>query len=135
MSSPAPWADAKAKLIAANLVAADHIEWPNEPFVAPDSDLWLSVDITGDVLRPIEIGGGVWQEEGSLYVHVHVPSFSGTDDARTMAKNIANVFRLSTPQFVTYLGASIGIGSISDPEGKWWTLSVRVDWVYQDVLV
>lgn len=135
MSSPAPWQDFKAKLLAANLVAADHIEWPNEPFQAPDGEIWLSVDIAGDVLMPIELGAGVWQEEGASYVHVHVPSFSGADDARELAKQVANVYRDLPPQAVVYLGASIGLGTISDPEGKWWTLSVRIDWKYQDVFL
>ena len=111
MSSPVPWHDVRSRLTAAALLAADHVQWPNEPFQLPAAELWLSVDITGTTLQPIELGGsGMWQEEGVLYVRVIVPAFSGTDAARTMAKAIMTVFRNLPPGPVVYYGGSIGFG-------------------------
>lgn len=132
--SPEPWNDARTRLLAANLVPAGHIEWPNEPFEQPDpaSGLWLSVEAVGDVLAPIEMGGGGWQEEGRLFVHVMVPAFSGSDAARVLAKQVANVFRFTGPNPTRYFGASIGGGERADVEGTLWRLTVVIDWRFQD---
>lgn len=136
MSSLTPYADARALLKAASLVPPANIAWQNEPFQEPSGDpaaLWLAVECVGTVLDPIEMGGGAWQEEGTLYVHVMVPAGSGTDAARTLAKQVANTFRGLGPRPVIYRGASIGNSAPSDPQGIWWGLTVTVDWIYQDV--
>lgn len=133
MSSPAPYLDARAKLTAAGLGVP--IEWENEPFETPDPPgLFLSVAITGDLIAPIELGGGAWSETGRLYVAVIVPAFSGTDDARSMAKRVASVFRDLGPQDVVWMGGSIGAGHTSDPAGVYWQLDVVLDYRYVDIL-
>ena len=134
MSSPTPYDDAKAIILAANLGVP--IQWQNDgSFHEPQPPtLWLSVDCTSHVLAPIELGGGVWQEEGTLYVHVMAKAGSGTDAARTLAKSVATLFRGLGPRNVVYLGGSIGAGVAEDPQGIWWVLTVTVDWRYQDVL-
>lgn len=134
MSSPAPWNDARAKLGAAGLGVP--IAWPNEPFSNPEPPaLWVAVEMTGDVLAPIELASnGAWQEEGRLYAHVMTPAGWGSDQARALAKSIANVFRGLPPAPVVYYGASIGAGQVADPEGAWWRLTVVIDWRYQDVM-
>jgi hypothetical protein len=135
MSSPAPWNDFRTKLQAATLIAADRIAWPNEPFANPEPpDLWLTVECTGDVLEPVELGPrAVWQEEGRAYVHILTPAGWGTDAARTLAKQIATVYRGLPAADVQYLGASIGSGEAADVDGAWWRITVAIDWRYQDI--
>lgn len=138
MSSLAPFDDARTLLNAAALGVTIH--WPNDftftepaPLDASDNAvLWLAVDCTGQALDPVDIGANVWQEEGTLYVNVMAPAGTGSDDARTLAKNVANVFRNLGPRNVVYLGASIGTGVIEELNGKWWCLPVSIDWRYQD---
>lgn len=131
--SPVPWADAKALLSGAALVSPDRIHWPNDgTFSEPDSGLWLSVTATGDILEPIELGAGAWQEEGRLFVHVLAPAGSGSEDARALAKGVANVYRALGPREVVYFGASIGSGLVSDETGRWWGLTVTINWRWQD---
>lgn len=133
--SPTPWNDARSRLLAAGLVPAGMIEFPNEPFQEPDASTgaaWLSVEAVGDILSPIEMGGGGWQEEGRLFVHVMVPAFSGSDAARTLAKAVANVYRFSGPNPTRYNGASIGGGEKANVEGTLWRLTVILDWKFQD---
>ena len=137
MSSPAPFNDARTRIIAANLGVP--ISWPNEPFAKPQPfnnanvpQPWLVVRMTSDVLEPIELGGAVWQEEGRLYVDVMVPTGSGSDTARTLAKAAADVFRGVSIGPLTYLGGSIGNGITADENGEWWCLTVVIDWRYQD---
>lgn len=136
MSSDVPFQDARTLLTAANLIDGSLIEWPNEPFQEPSSDparMWLSVECVGRVLDPIEVGGEVWQEEGTLYVHVLAPAGAGSDAARTLAKNVCNVFRGLPARNVVYRGASIGHGVPTDRQGAWWMLTVAIDWIYQDI--
>lgn len=133
MSSPAPWNDARTRLT--NAALGMPIAWPNERFDMPNpTGLWAAVEMTGQSLAPIEIGNGVWQETGRLYVHVMTPTGWGTDDARALGKTIATTFRGLPGAPMVYLSASIGDGSAEDEDGAWWRLTVTVEWRYQDIL-
>jgi len=107
--SPEPWTDARNRLTSAAL--GYPIEWPNEAFTAPEFSTWLSVEAEGDILEPIELGNG------SLA-------------ARQIAKDIANIYR-GVNGFTVYRRAVIGSGSPTE-DGKWWVLTVNVDWNYTD---
>lgn len=133
MSSPVPFNDARARLQAADL-GGYTFEWPNEPFTAPSpASLWFAVDMTSDMLEPIELGGGVWVESGTLMVDVIVPLNWGTDVARTAAKAVADAFRGVTSGSLRYRTASIGSGGKDPERGKYWIMTVRVSWEYQDI--
>lgn len=130
--SPEPWADARSRLEAAAL--GYPIEWPNEPFAAPDLSPWLSVQAEGDMLEAIEMHqAGAWEERGVFAVHVLVPLGTGSLLARQIAKAIANIYRAAaqTPAFTIYRRAAIGDGRPSE-DGKWWVLTVTVDFVFTD---
>jgi hypothetical protein len=126
--TPAPWTDARNRLVAAALPYP--IEWPNEAFAAPDLAAWLSVEAEGDVLEPIELGNGAWEERGTFMVHVIVPLGTGSATARQVAKDIANIYR-GVVGYTVYRRASIGAGVPSE-DGKWWVLTVTVEWTYTD---
>lgn len=135
MSSPIPFDDARARLQAASL-GGWTFEWPNEPFTVPKPDsVWLAVDMSSDTLAPIELGGGMWVEEGTLMVDIIVPIGWGTDVARTTAKAIADTFRGITTGSLSYISASIGSGGRDPEHGKYWIMPVRVSWRYQDISV
>lgn len=126
--SPTPWEDARNRLTAAALGYS--IEWPNEAFSPPDLSAWLSVEAEGDVLEPIEIGGGAWEERGVFIVHVIVPLGTGSLAARQIAKDVANIYR-GVVGYTIYRRAVIGSGSPTE-DGKWWVLTVNVEWTYTD---
>lgn len=127
--SPEPWNDARARLEAAAL--GHPIEWPNERFVTPSPPRpWLSVQADGDVLEPIEIGPGAWEERGTLYVHVMVPAGTGSTTARQIAKDVANIYR-GAAGYTVYRRASIGAG-VPDENGLWFVTTVSIDWTYTD---
>lgn len=131
--SPEAWADMRFRIEAATLNVP--IEWPNEPFQQPDasSGIWLSVEGTADVAMPIELGQDAgWIEQGRIFFHVYSPSGAGSDDARTLAKRIANLFRGIGPANIRYTSASIGAGQLDDPDGSWWRLTVWVAYKFQD---
>lgn len=126
--SPTPWEDARNRLTVAALPYP--IEWPNEAFAAPEFSAWLSVEAEGDVLEPIELGGGAWEERGVFIVHVVVPLGTGSLAARQIAKDVANIYR-GVVGYTVYRRAVIGSGSPTE-DGKWWVLTVNVEWTYTD---
>jgi hypothetical protein len=126
--SPEPWSDARARLEAAALPYP--IEWPNEPFTTPDLAPWLSVEAEGDVLEPIELGGGAWEERGTLMVHVCIPLGTGSATGRQIAKDIANIYR-GVNGLTLYRRASIGAG-VPTEDGRWWVITVTLEWTYTD---
>lgn len=136
MSSLVPYSDARSKLEANSALSAYPIAWQNEPFVPPDPSatqpIWLSVETEGRFYQPIELGGGCWEEDGAILVHVVTPTGQGSDTPRTVAKAVADTFRGLTAGNVVYLGGSIGTGA-SDPEGMYWILTVVVRFRYQDI--
>jgi hypothetical protein len=126
--SPEPWTDARDRLTAAAL--GYPIEWPNEAFTAPEFSTWLSVEAEGDILEPIELGNGAYEERGVFIVHVLVPLGTGSLAARQIAKDVANIYRgVNGPTI--YRRAVIGSGSPTE-DGKWWVLTVNIDWNYTD---
>lgn len=144
MSSPAPWADARSKIEAANLGIV--LAWPNEAVTLPDPPstspvtnllpyMWAAIEMTGYTLIPIDIGAGAWQETGTLFVHIMTPAGWGTDAARTLGKTVANTFRGLPGAPMVYIRASIGDSMAEDEDGGWWRLTVTIDWRYQDINV
>lgn len=131
MSSLVPFDTSRTMLTGAAL--GYPIAWPNVTFKKPNPVApWLAVECTSHTLDPVELSGGVWQEEGTLYVDVFVPAGTGTDTARTIAKNVSNIFRGQYGGPVIYNGGSIGNGSIAESDGMWWVITVTMQWRYQD---
>lgn len=134
MSSPVPFDNAVTLLTAASLGYPMSV--PNTTFVRPEPPApWFRVDSVSHSLAPIELGGGGWQEEGTLYIDVFVPLGSGYSTARTLAKAITNVFRQAPLGDVHYMSTAIGTGGVIQPNGNWWCLTVSVDFKYQDVSI
>lgn len=132
--TPVPWADARSKIIAAALGVP--IEWPNEPFTEPSDTgtVWLSVSMVTSHIAPVEIGSGVWQEEGTLYVDVIVGQGSGVDLASAMVKRVINLFRGLAPQPVIWLAVGVDSGSgRNGAHGLWWSTLAAIDFRYQDI--
>lgn len=131
MSSFVPFDTARTLLTAAAL--GYPIAWPNMTFKKPNpAGPFLQVECVSHNDSPIELSGGSWQEDGTLYVDVAVPTGTGTDLARTIAKNVFNVFRGQYGGPVVYNGGSIGNGSIVEADGMWWVLTVAIQWKWQD---
>lgn len=139
MSSLIPWQDAIAILNAANLSLRGTVltrQESNVNFVQPEPPfMFLSVEMAGESLAPVELGPthSVWEETGQLYVHVVVPSGTGSEDSRSMAKQIAELFRGLPPRDVVWRRAMIGLGATSDDDGSWWSLTVGIEYSYQDI--
>lgn len=96
---------------------------------------WVLVELAGDAYEQVSIGAATvaanrWDEDGSLYLSVMVPSGSGSLVARTHARNLADLFRGQTLMSGTleFGAAHFGLGRTSDTDGNWYVFPVDIDW-------
>jgi hypothetical protein len=138
MSSDVVYSAIKAYLTA-NWTTTE-IAWENENFQSPLSSdgsptAWVAVEITGNLYSQASIGAGtasgnLWREEGLLWLHIFVPTGSGSLVARQYAKQLADLFRgLSlSGDTLRFRDASIGRGQPGSEDGLYWGLSVSIEW-------
>ena len=132
MASAEVYSAIKAHLAAS--WATTPIAYENENFNKPDG-AWIMLEVAGTLYVQQTIGAGYgqenrWDEEGILYLHVLVPTGTGSVNARTYAKSLANLFRGTTllRDNLEFMDASIGMGDLADEEGNYWRITVSVDW-------
>lgn len=98
-------------------------------------EAYVMVEMTGSLYEAASIGAGsdtdnLYREEGSVFLHVFVPSGLGSTTARAHAKALVNLFRgldLANGT-VRFLGGSIGRGAPGTEDGNWWRLGASVDY-------
>lgn len=138
MSSPEVWAEAQAIIQAAADALGLAVSWPNEeseePEALPDGTLppFLAVEIEADGAEPIELGGGVWDETGTLWLHLLVPTGSGITAGGTIRKTLANAFRGRPGGALRWLDYRFPPGSIDEGSGNWYRLSLGVHYGFTD---
>ena len=95
---------------------------------------WVLCEIEGRSLSQISMGAGtkpdnLWEEEGTIWLHVHVPAGSGSRAARVLADELAELFR-ATEEIgaIQFHDMSIGAGQVGQDNGKWWAMTVTINW-------
>lgn len=135
MASPEVIADITARLAAGAVIAADHISWPNEIFDVPAVDdlspLWLAIETIGRSAQPMETASRIWQEDGTAYFHGFAPAGAGAADLRQLLKDVALLFRGSTPGAIIYPSMEIGFGAATD-DGNWYRMTLTIDYRFFD---
>jgi hypothetical protein len=132
MSSPEAFDAIKTAITSAGLTQP--VVYENERFPLANSPAaFVFVEVFGTIYEQASIGAepqasNKWREEGVLLMHVLVPNGTGTDAARTLAKQIANIFRGQEIAGVIFRDASIGAGEPGDQDGNYFRMTVRVDW-------
>jgi hypothetical protein len=112
------------------------IAWPNKQFTQQNPPAsWVAFQITGSLYGQQSIGASVqadnrWDEEGTIWFHVFVPTNSGESGARGRAKALAVLFRGKTllENRLEFLDAAIGSGEPGDEDGNYYRVSVSIDW-------
>ncbi|MFT8245198.1 phage tail terminator-like protein [Roseomonas sp. BN140053] len=133
MSSPEVWADARVLITAGAAALSLPVAWPNETFSPPEPlGPFLAVEVSGDGAEPLELGGGVWVEDGAIHLHVMVPTGWGITQGLQLRKALADGFRGLPPRAVVYDRFTLDPGGM-DEDGNWFRLSLRVAYRYQDI--
>nr|WP_314074427.1 phage tail terminator-like protein [uncultured Roseococcus sp.] len=138
MTSPVPWADARARIEAAISgpdapLAGLPVEWPNEDFTPPPG-AWLSIETDGEGMSPIEMGQlGAWTERGNHTIHVMTPVGTGCELGLAIAKALSNLFRNVSAEggALLYQRQLLLPGGQMD-NGNWWITPFVVRWQYTD---
>ena len=133
MSSPQVWQDARAIIADGAVQLALPVAWPNEGFREPEPPApFLSVAVFGAGAEPMELGGGVWVEDGTIEVAVVIPSGAGIAEGLALRKQVAGWFRGLPPRDVLYDRFILDPGA-DDEDGNWHRLPLRVAYRFQDI--
>ena len=95
---------------------------------------WMLVEIEGRSMRQMTMGAGtkpdnLWEEQGTILFHIHVPAGSGSRDARVLADSLADLFQATEDiGRIQFHDMSVGAGEVGQDNGKWWSMTVTVDW-------
>ncbi|MBC9176767.1 phage tail terminator-like protein [Pseudoroseomonas ludipueritiae] len=131
MSSPDVWLDARAIIADGAAQAGLTVAWPNEPFDLPEPPApFLAVDLRADGSEPMELGPGVWLEEGMIDVAVVIPTGSGITEGVALRKQAADWFRGLPPRAVLYDRFIFDAGG-DDEEGNWHRLPLKIAYRFQ----
>lgn len=136
--SPVVWADCLPRILAAAATIGISVELPNEdagPRPVPPAP-WLDIEAAAETADPIELGAQIWEEHGSIFLHLMIPVGSGISDGLAMRKTFSTAFRAVS-------GAPLGLvyrnGQAFDPlgpgtdDGVYRRLTLIVRYIYQDI--
>lgn len=134
--SPEVWADAQPRIATAAAGLGITVAWPNETFTPPQTPaIWLDVEGSANTADPIELTGGVWQEDGSIWLHVMVPVGTGIVSGLTARKALSNAFRSVSDAAVGLVyrdGMSFDPLAAADDDGVYRRLTVAISYIFQD---
>lgn len=132
MSSPQAFSPIEAYLKAE--WTATPIAFENDGFKPPKQPgAFVLVEIFGVMFDQETIGANeqvenLWREDGSLYLHVCVPRGTGSLQARTFSRQLADLFRGQDFAGIRFRQISIGSAEVGDEDGNYYRMTVTVDW-------
>jgi hypothetical protein len=100
--SPAVWDDVLPRILAAAASLGLLVVLPNEDSGERPSPPvpWLDLEVSANSSETIELGGRIWNEEGTIWLHVMVPVGTGIATGLALRKGLANAFRGVTDSVV-----------------------------------
>jgi hypothetical protein len=116
--------------------AATPLVFENDLYLLPDTPVpYVVVEISGQVYGQCSVGaesqtGNLWREDGLLWLHVFVPTGTGSLLARQYTKQLVDLFRGLDliAGALRFRDASIGLGEAGAEDGNYWRLSASVEW-------
>lgn len=138
VASPEVWAEAQAIVQAAADALGLLVSWPNaeieEPEALPDGTLppFLAVEIEADGAEPIELGGATWDEQGTLWLHLLIPTGSGITEGGQIRKALADAFRGRPGGALLWSRYRFPPGGQDENSGNWYRLSLGVEYSFTD---
>lgn len=98
-----------------------------------DPEIFVKVEIFGDFLEQISIGGGeptanLWREEGQILAHVLVPRHTGTLNARQYGRQLCDLFRGQEIGGIRFRSVSLGATEPGTEDGNYFRMTASIDW-------
>lgn len=97
---------------------------------------WVYVEIYGDSYNQDTMGApgaNVWEETGAVYLHVMVPSGTGSADARAHANALLNLFREKPVSNIFMPEMSIGAGDPGRDFPNYFAITATIAWTRRDI--
>ncbi len=135
MSSVAAFTVIEAYLRAAwtdTPLAFENETWP----LTDDPGAFVYVEITADLLAQETVGSpgaNLWREVGEVRCYVLVPNGTGSTAARTIAGDLAALFREVEIDGVQFGDLSIGAADAGETDGNYWRMGVVANWWRDDI--
>jgi hypothetical protein len=108
----------------------------NEDYeVASTPTRFVYVEIYGDNYNQESMGApgaNMWLETGVAYLHVMVPTGTGSREARALANSLLYLFR-EQPTGLTITEMSIGAGDPSRSFGNYFSIAATLFWTRFDI--
>lgn len=108
--------------------------FPNENFTPPNPPApYLAVEFIGGTSDQVSIGApgnNRFREVNGVRIWVMVPSNTGWEDARDMARRVAALFRGKTFDGVRCWSPRLGSGKYDDVSGNWYGTDVFIPYQY-----
>jgi hypothetical protein len=97
---------------------------------------WVYVEVYGDSYVQDTMGApgaNVWEETGAVYLHVMVPSGTGSAAARTHANALLNLFREKPVSNIFMPEMSIGAGDPGRDFPNYFAITATISWSRRDI--
>jgi hypothetical protein len=134
MSSPEAY-DAFAARLATWTTTPVVMENDPDPETPDTPAPFVYAEIYGDTYNQDSMGApgeNMWLESGVAYLHVMVPTGTGSRDARALANGLLYLFR-EQPTGLTITEMSIGAGDPSRSFGNYFSIAATLFWTRFDI--
>lgn len=130
MSSPEVFTAVRSLLDAEFSYCA--VVYPNEESPTDSSLCWVYVDVAGTLVRRIELGVGMTQETGLVWLSIFSPRGTGTLESRQISKLLSKIFINSRDSPVRFGEQSHAQGQQGDDDGMFWLQQMTVEYSYEE---
>ncbi len=132
--SPDVWKDAKAVIADTAAQLNIPVEWPNEMLARPSGTAtWLAVEGAAESAESYELGNTVWDEHGTIWLHIMIPIGLGIDIALAQRKAFSVAFRVTSPTPGLYYRAH-AFDPLGPDDGMYRRLSLLVRYEWTDLV-
>ncbi|MFG1205570.1 hypothetical protein [Xanthobacter flavus] len=132
MSSPAAY-DAVASYLR-EVWNITPLVFENEMASAPTDDHWIFVEMVGGLYAQQSMGAetldaNLWREEGTLWLHVMMPSFRGTQTGRGYAWQLVQLLTRQPIPPIVFRDAMVGAGEPAVKiDGNFAAMTATIEW-------
>lgn len=133
--SPEVWKDVKTLITQEAARQNLTVEWPNEMLSRNSTATasWVAVEVAAESAEAYELGGAVWDERGTIWLHIMIPMGEGIDTALAQRKAFSVAFRLAQPIEGLYY-RDHAFDPLGQEDGVYRRLSLMVRYEFTDIV-
>lgn len=131
--SPEVWQEVRALIRQAAAAIDVPVEFPNERMpggAASMPPFWFAIDIGADTSAKIELGADVWEEHGTIWLHLMMPVNAGVEVGLLYCRALSLAFRNAQPGLEGLYYRDHSVQPLGPEEGVSRRLSLLVRYSY-----